>query len=173
MTNCSSNPLCAVCVSVSATQNVCIQCVANLHRVLNPITSQCECINGYFSLGGVCTPCGQGCQLCSSLTNCTSCATLATPQGDGTCLCPQTTYLALTADGVSYCQNCSPLCLSCQNSTFCSTCKSFTVISLGVCSCSIGYFVNSTANECQACGNNCSACNANGCINCASPFVLS
>ncbi len=97
MTNCSSNPLCAVCVNVSATQNMCIQCVSNLNRVLNPITSQCDCLNGYFNLAGICTPCGKGCQLCSSLTNCTSCATLATPQGDGTCLCPSTTYLAVTA----------------------------------------------------------------------------
>lgn len=173
MTNCSSNPLCAVCVNVSATQNVCIQCVTNLRRVLNPITNQCDCLNGYFSLSGVCTACGKGCQLCSSLTNCSSCATLANPQGDGTCVCPQTTYLAVTAEGVSYCQNCGPLCISCQNETSCSSCKPNSVATSGVCGCVNGYFLNSSANECQICGYGCRVCNSNGCMSCTSPLLLS
>lgn len=145
MTNCTANPLCAVCVNVSTTQNLCIQCVTNLRRVLNPLTNQCDCVNGYFNSAGQCLACGLGCQLCSSLTNCTSCATLAKPQGDGTCLCPQTTFLAISPDGVSYCQNCGPQCLNCLNLTSCTTCKPNSVLSQGVCTCLSGYFSNLTS----------------------------
>lgn len=97
--NCNLDPFCTQCVNTSSTQQTCIQCNSQLKRVLDLNSHLCVCKSGYYdNKNGNCLPCGHGCLLCTTLVNCTACATLAQANGDGTCKCPASTFLAISSD---------------------------------------------------------------------------
>lgn len=127
----------------SSTQRICIQCDIASNRIIDLNTNKCVCKNGFFDDGKKnCLPCASGCQICSSYSNCTSCATLATYVGDGTCRCPSGTFFTISSDGVRMCTNCGPLCQQCIDADNCLLCKGLAKLNKGVCSCSTSTFLN-------------------------------
>lgn len=103
ISNCPTNPLCFDCQLTTGGMTICTKCVPNLNRVLNSTLNQCVCQKSFFDWNGVCKKCGLGCQTCSSQAICSACATLASPNPDGSCSCPPKTYLSVSPDHLLFC----------------------------------------------------------------------
>lgn len=169
--DCNADPFCSQC---EKGLNLCVQCLASKNRVIKLPESICVCKDGYYpNANNDCVACSQGCGICTSATKCTSCVTLATPNNDGTCTCPATTYFAISTDGVRYCAACGPYCKVCVNSTTCTTCAtSFTKTVDNQCVCSAKNYIN-TAGNCVPCASGCQTCTSSTvCTKCIEPLVL-
>jgi hypothetical protein len=162
VSSCPSDPLCFNCLETISGLKVCTQCVAGVNRVLNSSLNRCVCKDGFFDDFGLCVSCAAGCQVCSSLTVCLSCATLATAQTDGSCLCPKRTFLAVSGD-LRFCQNCPELCSTCLNASYCQLCQPSARFYDGACLCIDGYYHNLTTSSCEPCPAGCTYCTVNGC----------
>jgi len=112
------------------------------------------CANPYYnsSLNGT------TCSLCPlQCSNCTS-------PGTGSCGGCITGYDLVGGNCV--CTNCS-ICATNTSIAYCSTCSGTTCYS-----CSVGYYFNSTNNNCTTCPLACSSCtSATTCTTCNSPFI--
>lgn len=169
--NCNADPFCSQC---EQGLKLCVQCLASKNRIIKLPESICVCMDGFYAnANNECVPCGNGCGICSSATNCTACVTLATASGNGVCACPQKTYFTVSTDGARYCAACGPYCNVCVDASTCTTCMtSFTKTVDNQCVCSTKNFIDTQGN-CVPCATGCQTCTAaNVCTKCIDPLVL-
>lgn len=166
------DPFCAQC-EIDATGlriRYCTRCRDN--RVV--VGGQCVCQPGFFQAAdGTCKPCGAGCQSCTNTTVCLTCATSSISNGDGTCSCrPGSTLVTFT--NTMYCQPCDYNCAGCFGlPNNCTSCKfGFSLSAGGVCVCPQGTYASADGTQCISCPANCRDCNASGCINCITGYVI-
>ena len=169
--NCKSDKWCSQCEADLA---LCIQCQANVNRVIKLPEHICVCADGFFEAAdGTCKPCADGCSKCSSATKCDACVPQATNNGDGTCKCASGTFFGVASNGVRYCQQCTQECEKCGNGLTCQTCKTAFVLSAdNTCVCPKNNFINAKG-DCVPCKAGCETCFSNTtCDKCQAPLVL-
>lgn len=135
------------------------------------------CPSGYINISNICVSCSPECKACTNLIdNCTSCSQgylfyKNNSDNINQCLlaCLPATY-ALSAT----CQTCQSPCLTCVNtSTSCLSCLGlfYSLVNNGLSCVSVcpsnSYVYNS---NCVYCSNDCSLCDANGCLACSAAY---
>ena len=130
----------------------------------------CECIFGFYRLGGMCIPCDQTCQRCKGPleTDCLACWNNATLQNSGICSCNIGFFPAPTSD---VCEACPALCLSCSSSLICLTCMNNAGLdTTNICKCNPRYYDNN--GKCEECMEGCGKCSNSACSECLQGWVL-
>lgn len=145
-------PMCSSCHyscgSCSINTTNCVSCPTGSGRTL--VSNTCPCLPGYFEQSvRNCTKCSTSCLTCSSATVCLTCnSTMGRVLVGTSCLC-NSQY----AEVSGVCQICSSIllgCLQCSGPTTCTVCQIGFTLAGGTCSCSTGYFLNSST-QCQLC----------------------
>jgi len=124
-----------------------------------------------------CLPCSYNCQVCSSETTCSTCAS-GFYMSSGTCsICSYACSICVVTNSISKCSSCSSgtyldsataACNNCPTGS--SSCSSSTVVS----SCQTGYFLTSNSMFCLICPSNCQSCPSSNtvCASCYSGYYL-
>ncbi|KAL4480244.1 hypothetical protein ABPG74_020760 [Tetrahymena malaccensis] len=164
---CSSITVCAICQSPLYLDNK-LQCVSSCPAQFVPdntkqicicrsnstlLNQNCPCNLTYFDKNGVCMPCPQNCNTCTSLTICSSCQAGYYLAADGTCVstCP----LNFSPD---------------QTNTNC-VCRQNSTLQNLKCSCNTGY--TDINGVCQQCPLNCDVCISQSvCSQCSKNYYL-
>lgn len=191
---------CATCSA--GTSSSCLSCKAYATLA----SGACVCNSGFYRNAGtkICEDCAATCATCSgSATSCLSCKAGANLSGT-VCSCssgsPDAASCVLCESSCAGCIYTAPtVCTSCSSSLFlvsgvcrgcpdtcttcsgsdCSACYSnagLTTTTPKRCTCSTGYFPNSTVVNCSVCDASCKSCSAGGsnaCLSCYAPAVLS
>ena len=161
-----------------------------------------DCGDGSYVSKDWCYDCNSECQTCSSLVNCSSCATgyylfnntcsTNCPKGmvkiDNICINSSTCLDHLYIEN-DKCLPCSDSCGNCSSQTTCTTCKSSTYLLFGQCvqDCPEGYYKYSnntclsncppatypTHSSCAECESGCLTCqNSSTCFQCSPSLYL-
>ncbi|KAM3144003.1 hypothetical protein pb186bvf_003767 [Paramecium bursaria] len=168
--NCQQcNINCLDCDGTSLT--TCTQCDTDQNRILNLLTSTCDCNIGYYDNGlGFCLNCSQFCESCIAFDdNCITCSTLSNRILNGNaCIC-QDNYFE-EADQNPNCQKCFGSCQTCNGSSSdqCLTCPiNVNRIQQGTsCNCIYGYYQTALIT-CEQCQQPCLTCiSVLNCLSC-------
>ena len=136
-------------------QVACKQCIST--RVLDS-EKKCVCKVGLYEVGGVCTPCGEGCQVCEAANDCTLCAFNSVNDTDGTCSCSKGTYLAEQDNKLS-CVPCAVNCADCYKAADkCRECKNGYVAEQDECVCPEKTYEVVALLQCFPCMMRCLSC---------------
>jgi len=164
-----SDPHCAKC---DLTGSTCSSCAGNFK--VAPASQQCECPLGdgfYRSNDGLCLPCPEGCERCSSGDSCAQCKA-GLLFGATKCVKCSLPSQFITGDS---CQSCPQKCLSCDSRTGkCLECAaSFRLRQDSMCGCQEGTYFSERRDECAPCMANCDVCfDHSTCVDCAPGFKL-
>lgn len=160
--------LCATC---SGTAETCFSCITGPGIFLKDNKCLCDLEGGYYehNVGGElrCDPCHEFCQTCSGdPKDCQSCRNIpGVEKKSNECLCIGEGYNLYHDPDLDKdtCIPCHPLCSSCFGalSTECYTCessKSAVYVDPNTCTCSEGYYYDSSLEICLPCNAYCSSC---------------
>lgn len=146
--DCSSAAVCTLCNSTFTLANASCSCNTSM-GMFRTTANQCEscisldshcdtciyssrptgvscsdCVDDYFPLGGVCTPCILGCSSCNSTSNCIVCHSPTFVLNNSTLQCNCNAALKYIYNGTA-CELCTlSHCSICSNLTACSLCDS-------------------------------------------------
>lgn len=175
------DPECATCSGSTNTR--CTGCVATIAKLSSASPSSCVCSDGYFGTPPSCVLCNATCLTCAGAGTgqCITCKmnAIIASSPPGACACNIGFFP--TPDS-SNCKQCSPSCLTCSSpaATKCTDCKPNASLlngaNPGSCICNIGYYPNTTPENCQACDITCLECNggaASQCKSCKANATLS
>ncbi|EAS03999.2 EGF-like domain protein (macronuclear) [Tetrahymena thermophila SB210] len=167
------NYKCAQCLQGSP--NVCTSCLLSDNRVYNPLSQNCDCINGYYDDGATqCIQCDPQCVTCQDTTgSCLTCDSSKNRTLDSSshkCIC-QNGYFSLDISNQDVCQKCPSVCPDCDKQTGqCKSCFGNNRV-LPNCNCQTGYYDVGDGN-CQQCDKSCpKSCQGplkNQCLDCTS-----